>query len=112
MEPWWRYLTGFDVVPCDGPDGLLLGWVGGAGAAHLDRSDVADVEIGRQCQSLLRRFTGRQDIPAPRTVARSFQLFPPTFLWSRESAITTATVFHYNRWVVTPLVDRDPIGGS
>ena len=71
-NPWYNYLTGFDVVPCTSglAGAALLGWVGSHGAEFLDRCGITDAEVGQQCVQLLRRFTGNENIPLPSLTVR------------------------------------------
>ncbi|XP_063220587.1 peroxisomal N(1)-acetyl-spermine/spermidine oxidase-like [Bacillus rossius redtenbacheri] len=64
---WLRGLSGFDVLAAQ--RAVLLGWVGGPGAEAVER--LEETLVGRQCTGLLRHFTGRSDVPAPRRTVRT-----------------------------------------
>lgn len=63
-EPWYHYLTGFDVVQASNP-AVLLGWVGSRGALYLAEQDIGDEELGEECVKVLEEFTGHPSIPRP-----------------------------------------------
>lgn len=63
-EPWYHYLTGFDVVQASNP-AVLLGWVGSKGALYLAETDIGDEELGQECVKVLEEFTGHPAIPKP-----------------------------------------------
>ena len=63
-EPWYHYLTGFDVVQGANP-AILVGWVGAKGALFLAESYPADDDLGEECARVLSEFTGHPNIPKP-----------------------------------------------
>jgi len=69
VEPWYHYLTGFDVVQASNP-AILLGWVGSKGALHIANWDPSDDELSAECVRLLEEFTGHPKIPKPFKVMR------------------------------------------
>lgn len=65
-DDWTRYLSGFDPV-LDQPN-MLLGWVGGRGAALVE--NISEDQIGKQCAELLKKFTGNKNVTNPVKVIR------------------------------------------
>lgn len=64
---WWlRDLTGFDVLSISPP--ILLAWVGGEGAAHMENLDSEDV--AEHCTELLRQCVNDAVIPIPKEIKR------------------------------------------
>lgn len=67
LASWIKDLTGFDVL--DNHDGVLLGWVGGRGAYVVEK--LSEDEVASDCVEALRRFIGRDHIPAPKQCKRT-----------------------------------------
>ncbi|XP_024085452.1 peroxisomal N(1)-acetyl-spermine/spermidine oxidase-like isoform X2 [Cimex lectularius] len=64
---WTKGITGFDTVS-ENPS-LLLVWVGGEGASKMEK--LTQKQVAVHCTLLLRKFTGKADIPFPDDVIRS-----------------------------------------
>lgn len=97
-EPWYHYLTGFDVVQASNP-AVLLGWVGSRGALYLAEQDIGDEELGEECVKVLEEFTGHPSIPRPFKTIRT--------RWHKNPYVRGA--FSYRTGVFDPKI-LDPLG--
>ncbi|XP_062864956.1 spermine oxidase [Trichomycterus rosablanca] len=69
-EHWYKKICSFDVLyPPERYGHVLSGWICGDEALHMERCD--DETVAEICTELLRKFTGKQNIPKPRRILRS-----------------------------------------
>lgn len=65
---WWLHdFTGFDVLSHN--PAILLAWVGGEGAAHMEQLNEDDV--AQHCTNLLQKCVKKIDVPLPKEIKRS-----------------------------------------